>query len=120
MLEPSGSVQFVVVDSFEAAGMDAAEWNRAVERLGRPVYMTWHWLRIWWQFYGQRDSLRIFVFREGGDIVGLLPFYVSQLGLSPLSVQVARLVGANIPPKVFDPPWPEGTDAPVWHGPSPR
>jgi CelD/BcsL family acetyltransferase involved in cellulose biosynthesis len=108
VLEPSGSVQFVVADSFEAAGLDAAEWNRAVERLGGPVYMTWHWLRIWWQFYGQRDSLRIFVFRERENIVGLLPFYVSQLGFGPLSVQVARLVGANIPPKVFDPPLASG------------
>ncbi len=107
-LEPSAPVHLVVADSFETAGLDAAEWNRAVECLGGPVYMTWHWLRTWWQFYGERDLLRIFVFRRGGDIVGLLPFYVSHLGFGPLGVQVARLVGANIPPKVFDPPLASG------------
>jgi len=65
--------------------------------------MTLNWLRTCWQFYGERDTLRIFIFREGGEIVGLLPFHISRLTLGPLSVQVARLVGANIPPKVFSP-----------------
>ncbi len=70
--------------------------------------MTLNWLRTWWQFYGERDLLRIFVFRRGGDIVGLLPFYVSHLGFGALDVRVARLLGANIPPKVFDPPLASG------------
>jgi hypothetical protein len=36
-----------------------------------------------------------------------VPIYIDTLGWGPLRFRVARLVGANIPPKVFDPPVPE-------------
>jgi len=98
------SLHLETVANFEALPINSQAWDSAVQTLRGPVYMTLSWLRTWWQFYGDRDLLRIFVFREGGDIVGLLPFYVSRLGFGPLSVRVARLVGANIPSKVFDPP----------------
>jgi CelD/BcsL family acetyltransferase involved in cellulose biosynthesis len=96
------------VESFEAIPIGPQAWDAVVLTLKGSVYMTLNWLRTWWQFYGERDTLRIFIFREGGEIVGLLPFYISRLTLGLLSVQVARLVGANIPPKVFDPPLASG------------
>ncbi|MGA4578906.1 GNAT family N-acetyltransferase [Limisphaera sp. VF-2] len=84
--------------------MEPCEWDRAVERLGGPIYMTWDWLRTWWEFYGGGCELRLMIFRKDGEIVGLLPVYMQRIGLPPLALTVARLVGANIPPKVFDPP----------------
>ncbi len=97
-------IQLTVADSFESAGLDVTEWDRAVERLGGPVYMTWDWLRMWWEFYGQGGALRLMIFRKDGEIVGLLPLYLQAAGLPCFHLVVARLVGANIPPKVFDPP----------------
>lgn len=97
-----------VCATFGDLRLPPSAWDTAVEELGGPVYMTWGWLQTWWQFYGGNDALRLFVFRAGEQIVGLLPFYLGRLGLGPLGVKVARLVGANIPPKVFDPPLADG------------
>jgi hypothetical protein len=69
--------------------------------------MTYDWLRVWWEFYGGGAELRLFVFFAGEAIEALVPIYIVTLGWGPLRFRVARLVGANIPPKVFDPPVPE-------------
>jgi len=92
------------------AGLDALQksWDQAVVRLGGPVYMTYDWLKTWWGFYGEGKALRLALFYVGDEIVGLVPIYIEDLGLRPLGLRVARLVGANIPPKVFDPPLAEG------------
>lgn len=102
--EELGNVQLTAAESFESLAMETSEWDGAVERLGGSIYMTWDWLRTWWAFYGQGCALRLLVFRREGEIIGLLPLYLQQLGLPPFHLTVARLVGANIPPKVFDPP----------------
>ncbi len=66
--------------------------------------MSYDWVRTWWEFYGKNKELRIFLFFVGEQIVGVVPIYIDTLGFGPLKFRVARLVGANIPPKVFNPP----------------
>jgi CelD/BcsL family acetyltransferase involved in cellulose biosynthesis len=97
-------VEMTVASSFEKSPVSRTQWDAAVERLGSGIYMTHDWVRTWWQFYARKDRLRLFVFRQAGEIVGLLPIYLARVGLWPWRLVVARLVGANIPPKVFDPP----------------
>jgi CelD/BcsL family acetyltransferase involved in cellulose biosynthesis len=89
--------------AFEALEPFRACWDDAVSRLGGSIYMSYDWARIWWQFYGAGKELRIFLFTSADKVVGILPLYIDSLGWSPLRFRVARLVGANIPPKVFDP-----------------
>jgi CelD/BcsL family acetyltransferase involved in cellulose biosynthesis len=79
-------------------------WDCLVERCGGPVYMTFDWVRTWWDFYGGRNVLRVLLYRSGESWVGVLPLYVQTFGFGPIKARVARLVGANIPPKVFNPP----------------
>lgn len=93
-----------IVSSFDQCPVSQEAWDEAVARLGGPVYMTFDWLKTWWEFYGRGKDLRLFVFKVEDKIVGLLPIYVDCLGIWPLQLKVGRLVGANIPPKVFDPP----------------
>ncbi|MCS7089698.1 MAG: GNAT family N-acetyltransferase [Verrucomicrobiota bacterium] len=93
-----------VCDRFDRLPFGREEWDSGTAKLGGSVYMTWDWLHTWWQFYGDGCQLRLFWFRKDGALTGLLPFYVRQLGFGPFRLTVARLVGANIPPKVFDPP----------------
>lgn len=80
------------------------EWDAAVLRLGAPVCMTLDWLTTWWEYYGDRNQLRIFVFRRGERVVGMLPVYLETFGIGPWKTIVARIVGANIPPRCFNPP----------------
>lgn len=82
----------------------ALDWDRLAVEAGAPVYMSFDWVRLWWRFYGRGRHLRLFLFSAGDSLVGILPVYVSCLGAWPLTARVARLVGANIPPKVFNPP----------------
>jgi len=93
-----------VASSFEELPFGQEEWDAAVERLGGSVYMTWDWIRTWWEFYGDTQGVRLFWFTADGSILGLLPCYVRRIGPPGMKLTVARLVGANIPPKVFDPP----------------
>ena len=93
-----------VHSSFQELEPFRQAWDDAVVRLGGSVYMTFDWCRVWWQFYGDPNSLRIYIFRRQERIVAILPLYVEALGIVPCQLRVARLVGANIPPKVFNPP----------------
>lgn len=104
--EPSreGQATCVVYSSFEEIQAFQREWDSAVERFGSCVYMTYDWLKTWWDFYGGASQLRLFVVWADGAIQSALPVYIERLGVGPFAFRVARLVGANIPPKVFDPP----------------
>jgi len=93
-----------VISSFHDLEPFAAEWDEAVIRLGAPIYMTFDWLKTWWEFYGKEKQLRCFVFRQGQNFVALIPIYLETFGFGPLELKLARLVGANIPPKTFNPP----------------
>ena len=66
--------------------------------------MSYDWVRTWWDFYSAGKKLRIFLFTSGETLVGIVPLYIESLGVWPFQFRVVRLVGANIPPKVFDPP----------------
>jgi CelD/BcsL family acetyltransferase involved in cellulose biosynthesis len=101
---PPGELECTIETSF--AGLDALRetWDEAVIRLGGTIYMSYDWVRTWWDFYGAGHELRLFVFQSGDQVVGIVPLYIGSLGVWPLRLKVARLVGANIPPKVFDPP----------------
>jgi CelD/BcsL family acetyltransferase involved in cellulose biosynthesis len=92
-----------VETSFAATDSLREVWDNAVIRLGGSIYMSYDWCRTWWQFYGQGKELRIFLFTSADKVVGILPLYIDSLGWGPLRFRVARLLGANIPPKVFEP-----------------
>jgi hypothetical protein len=94
--------------SFAECSGFAKEWDDAVEALGGSVYMTYDWCHTWWQFYGGSNELRIFVCYEFDKIVGIIPTYIDEIKFGPWKFRVARLVGANIPPKTFNPAVAEG------------
>ena len=90
--------RFASLDSLREA------WDQAATELGGSVYLSYDWTRTWWEFYGAGKELRLFLFWAGSRIVGVVPVYIDSLGWGPLRFRIARLVGANIPPKVFNPP----------------
>jgi CelD/BcsL family acetyltransferase involved in cellulose biosynthesis len=90
--------------NFAALEISRVDWDTATAELGGSVYMSFDWVRTWWEFYGAGKDLRLFVCSAGRKIVGIIPLYIDSIGLGPLRFRVARLVGANIPPKAFNPP----------------
>ena len=102
--ELPGMLTCRIETSFKGLDGIREAWDDAVIRLGGTIYMSYDWVRTWWDFYGAGNDLRLFVFSSGNRVVGIVPLYVATLGFWPLRFKVARLVGANIPPKVFNPP----------------
>lgn len=100
----STNLELLVLTSFEAAVPFAREWDQLAIRLNAPIYMSFDWLKTWWAFYGGKSSLRLLLARQGGELVAALPCYLDSFGFAPLSTTVARLVGAHLPPKTFNPP----------------
>jgi hypothetical protein len=98
-------VSCMVLDSYNH--IDQAlekEWDGLVIETKGSIYLTYRWCQIWWEFYGKGKLLRVFFCRSEGKLVGVLPLYIEKIRLGLLQILVARLVGANNPPRVLDLP----------------
>ena len=106
-----GNLEVKLLTSFKESAELRDRWDRASVDLQGSIYFSFDWARTWWDFYGAGKQLRIFVFSNQEQIVGILPLYIDRIGLKPLQFSVARLVCSNIPPKAFspaiDPAWAE-------------
>lgn len=70
-------------------GMDRLrpDWDRLVDEMDVPSpFLSWDWNRIWWEHFGGRHRMQVLVFREAGQIVGILPLYRRWYG--PVTVLV--------------------------------
>jgi len=81
------------------------EWDRLVEALGAPVYHTYDWCRIWWDHYGAHRDARVFIFRQAETLVGIVPMCIERLRLGPISLRLARIIGADFTQAVCDLPF---------------
>ena len=60
-----GSLICRVFNSFAELDHLRPAWDQACLRAGGSVYMTYDWVRVWWEFYGRGAELRLFVFFAG-------------------------------------------------------
>jgi CelD/BcsL family acetyltransferase involved in cellulose biosynthesis len=58
----------------------------------------------WWAHYGSGRDLRVFVFRDGGELVGIVPMFVERIWLGPVCMRIAGIVGSDSTPVVVDLP----------------
>jgi hypothetical protein len=86
------AVEMSCYNSFEQAGFMKDQWDCFVEATCGDIFLTYDWCRVWWKYYGGNKTLKIFVFRCEGKLVGLLPTYIDNIGIGPLAVKVARIV----------------------------
>jgi hypothetical protein len=100
----SAGLTWRLATSFQELEEIEEEWDTGVLELGGSMYMSFSWLRTWWEFYGRGRDLRLFMFRDESGIAGLIPIYIDSLGIFPFKLKVARLVGSSLPPKAFNPP----------------
>jgi hypothetical protein len=66
--------------------------------------MSFDWCRVWWRNYGQGRTLRLFVFRVDGQLVGLAPMFVERVRLGPVSLKIGKRVGADYALSIFSLP----------------
>ena len=104
MMDPDSNILCTRLKSFEDAASFKNEWDDLVIRNGSPVYMSYTWCRTWWEYYGAGKELAIFIFRDGSRLIAILPIYIDSISLGILNLRIAKIVGACIPDRVFDPP----------------
>jgi CelD/BcsL family acetyltransferase involved in cellulose biosynthesis len=97
----AAEVTVSVSQSFESASVGREEWDQFVRDVGGELYVTFDWCRIWWRHYGQQRSLRLYTFREGSRLVGLAPMFIERVRLGPVSLKIAKRVGADFAMTVF-------------------
>jgi CelD/BcsL family acetyltransferase involved in cellulose biosynthesis len=104
-IRDTNDVSCEVIDSYNL--IDQAlekEWDELVVETKGCIYLTCAWSRIWWEFYGKENILRIFIYRRKDKLVGVLPIYIERIRIGLIKTRVARLVGAYNPSRVFDVP----------------
>ncbi|MCK4797560.1 MAG: GNAT family N-acetyltransferase [Spirochaetes bacterium] len=95
---------FEIFDSFNKIKHLRNNWDQFAINCKSPVYMSFDWCRVWWDFYGLKKNLSIYLFYNNKKIVGILPVYFDKVWFGPIWLTIGRILGANIPPKVFNPP----------------
>ena len=82
-------------DSFEPLASMQPQWDAFVESVGGEIFMTYDWQRIWWKYYGSERQLKIFVFRNNGQLVGIIPMFFEKIRLGPVSIRCGKIVGSD-------------------------
>ena len=96
--EPA-AIAMSVAERFE--DIDPREWDDCVAARAGSLYVTYDWLSIWWRHYGRGRALRIFLFRQAGRLVGLAPMFIERVRLGPVSIRLAKRVGADFALTMF-------------------
>ncbi len=87
------NIHFIKSDSFSSMIQHREEWDRFVEDSNGDIYMCFDWCRIWWEHYGKDKKLFLFIFFDGDKIVGIFPLFIHTVGIFPLRLRVARIIG---------------------------
>ncbi len=99
-------IYFKEFNSFDEVKDLRQEWDHLVLDCSSPIYMSFDWCDTWWKYYGNKKELLIYMFYQNNNLIGILPLYCEKIGVKFFSLKVIKLVGANLPPKVFNPPLP--------------
>lgn len=80
------------------------EWDECVEVTGGDIYLTYDWCRAWWDFYGEKRDLQIFVYKCENKLVGILPVFYEKQWLGPVWLKIAKIVGSDSTMVMINPP----------------
>jgi CelD/BcsL family acetyltransferase involved in cellulose biosynthesis len=91
----NSNIEVKLYCSFEELATLQQRWDDLAASVGSEIFLTYDWCRIWWKYYGKNRDLRVWVFQKGTDLVGIVPLFLERIGLGPVSVRAAKLVGSD-------------------------
>ncbi len=71
------------------------QWDSFVESAGSEIFLSYDWCRVWWQHYGKGRKLRVFVFTDNSNIVGIFPLFIEILTIGLVRIRILKIVGAD-------------------------
>lgn len=105
-------IDYTLFERFDDLEPLRTEWDRFVLDSTGDLYQSFDWCRLWWKYYGKGRDLAVLVFRNGGKIVGILPFGVDPLRAGPFRVRIAKLLNSEYTACILHPAvLPEAADA---------
>lgn len=81
-------------DSWEAARAIRDEWDRLVREANADIYTTFDAAEIWWRHYANGELAILAARAPDNSLVGAIPFTIESLGIGPLRIRLARIVGS--------------------------
>jgi CelD/BcsL family acetyltransferase involved in cellulose biosynthesis len=80
-------------------------WDRLYEQGTRQAnpFLRWIWVWHWWSCVSRRRgqpraTLHILVMRDAREVRGIVPFFLGQWGVGPLTIRVLRQFGFRVAP----------------------
>lgn len=68
-------------------------WHHAIERSAhRTPFLSFDWMRTWWEAFGRRYHLHVVVLRDGSETVGIAPLMFSGIHLFGLNLRRLTLL----------------------------
>jgi len=92
---PAKKIRVEEYNDFGALASIQQEWDDFVELVGSDIFMTYDWCRVWWKFYGKNRDLRVFVFRNDNELVGIIPLFFETIWLGPVYAKTVKIVGSD-------------------------
>lgn len=71
------------------------EWQALANHSRADIYLMPEWFDLWWEHFGDDCQLACLVARQGGTLVGLVPFCIDRIRIGPFALHVARLAGTD-------------------------
>jgi CelD/BcsL family acetyltransferase involved in cellulose biosynthesis len=109
-----GAVTVSLFETFAELLSVRSEWDAFVEKSGSDIYFTFDWLETWWKYYGAGRRLRCFLLRADGQPIAALPFCIQDVHMGPISLAVAKFVGADSTIPVFTPAVEPTRESEIW------
>jgi CelD/BcsL family acetyltransferase involved in cellulose biosynthesis len=91
-------LQVEIFKNFEEMSSLQQEWDDFIESIQGEIFLTYDWCRLWWSYYGIGRRLIIYVFRNSGRIVGILPIFWERVWLGPFSARLVKIVSSDFSP----------------------
>lgn len=78
---PRDGCKVVVLDTTHDFAILEEDWENLYQNapLATP-FQSWAWLYSWWEFYGERNELRLITIWDDGLLVGLIPLMLARRG----------------------------------------
>jgi CelD/BcsL family acetyltransferase involved in cellulose biosynthesis len=88
-----GALKHTCVTSLEEMASYGTGWERLRKECGGPIYSSYPLTMMWLEAFSQMASPRVIVVEDGGELIGVVPLYVSRHRTAGIPVKTLSLIG---------------------------
>lgn len=93
--EQASTLSCEIETSFADLDSIREDWDQFVLSVDGGIYFSYDWCRIWWKHYCYKRKLRIFLFRDNGNLIGIIPVIIDKIWLGVTWIKLAKLISSD-------------------------